>query len=166
MDGRLGVVSGSAWRSTARQLPVRLSVGAFFLDSSLSKLKADEATAEGLQQFAAATYPDLGKLPPQKFARLLAAGEMGIAATLLLPVVPAAVAGAALTAFACGTLGLYVRTPGMRKEGSLRPTEQGITLAKDIWLLGAGISLMVHGLTEQSGPAPTRHGSRRRMLRR
>ncbi|WP_406465833.1 hypothetical protein [Streptomyces sp. NBC_01622] len=62
--------------------------------------------------------------------------------------VPAAVAGAALTAFSAGTLGLYLRTPGMRREGSLRPTEQGIPLAKDVWMLGIGISLIIEGVTE------------------
>ncbi|MGH3599083.1 MAG: hypothetical protein ACRDQH_02200 [Pseudonocardiaceae bacterium] len=27
--------------------------------------------------------------------------------------------------------GLYLRTPGMRQQGSLRPTENGVALAKD-----------------------------------
>jgi hypothetical protein len=30
----------------------------------------------------------------------------------------------------------------MRQEGSLRPTEQGIPLAKDVWMVGAGLSLL------------------------
>ena len=134
--GRLVVASDSAWRSAARQLPLRLTVGAYFLNSGLSKREADQATAEGLQQFATATYPFLGKLDAQKFARLLSTGEIAVATALLLPVMPAAVAGAALTAFSCGTLGIYLHAPGMRQEGSLRPTEQGTVLAKDVWLLG------------------------------
>ncbi|CAL9353675.1 hypothetical protein [Streptomyces griseomycini] len=140
------MASASAWRSAARQLPLRLTVGTFFLNSGLSKRGADEATAEGLQQFAATTYPFLGKYDAQRFVRLLSAGEIAVAATLLVPVVPAAVAGAALTAFSVGTLGLYLRTPGMRQEGSLRPTEQGIALAKDAWILGVGLSLMAEGV--------------------
>ncbi|MFF8261442.1 hypothetical protein [Streptomyces virginiae] len=140
------MASCSAWGSVARQLPLRLTAGTFFLNSGLSKLRADETTAEGLQQFAAHTYPFLGKQDAQKFVRLLAAGEFAIAAALLVPVVPAAVAGAALTAFSVGTLGLYLRTPGMREEGSLRPTEQGIALAKDVWLLGIGVSLVADGV--------------------
>ncbi|MCX5174527.1 hypothetical protein [Streptomyces virginiae] len=135
-----------AWGSVARQLPLRLTAGTFFLNSALSKLRADEATAEGLQQFAATTYPFLGKQDAQKFVRLLSDGEFAIAAALLVPVVPATVAGAALTAFSVGTLGLYLRTPGMREEGSLRPTEQGIALAKDVWLLGIGVSLIADGV--------------------
>ncbi|GHE64359.1 hypothetical protein [Streptomyces vinaceus] len=54
----------------------------------------------------------------------------------------------ALTAFSVGTIGLYLRTPGMREEGSLRPTEQGIALAKDVWLLGVGVALIAEGMKE------------------
>ncbi|MFG2415295.1 MauE/DoxX family redox-associated membrane protein [Streptomyces goshikiensis] len=142
------MTSRSACRTTARQLPLRLTVGAFFLNSGLSKLHTDRAGAEGLQQFAATTYPFLGKLDAQRFAKLLAAGELAIAGALLVPVVPAVAAGAALTAFTAGLLGLYLRTPGMRREGSLLPTEQGTVLAKDLWLLGIGASLVIEGVTE------------------
>ena len=31
----------------------------------------------------------------------------------------------------------------MREPGGLRPTEQGIGLAKDIWLVGIGASLVL-----------------------
>ncbi|MFE5919260.1 hypothetical protein [Streptomyces sp. NPDC056468] len=160
------MASGSAWRSAARQLPLRLTVGAFFLNSGLSKRNADQATAERLQQFAAATYPFLGRLDAQKFARQLSDEEIAVAAALLLPVVPAAVAGTALTAFSCGTLGLYLRTPGMRQEGSLRPTEPGTVLAKDVWLLGIGIALIAEGVTCRRGPVAHARGLWCRMLRR
>ncbi|NUK37703.1 hypothetical protein HRW12_29080 [Streptomyces lunaelactis] len=142
------MASGSAWRSAARQLPLRLTVGSFFLNSGLSKRGADEATAERLQQFAVTTYPFLGRLDAQKFLRLLSAGEIAVATTLLVPVIPAAVAGVALSAFSVGTLGLYLNTPGMRREGSLRPTEQGTALAKDVWMLGIGVSLIAEGVKE------------------
>ncbi|HEY0447752.1 MAG TPA: hypothetical protein VGD70_01395, partial [Actinophytocola sp.] len=68
---------------------------------------------------------------------------------LLTPFVPTFVAGAALTAFSGGLLGLYLKTPGMRKEGSLAPTEQGLGIAKDSWLVGIGIGLMTRGLIER-----------------
>lgn len=61
---------------------------------------------------------------------------------------PPAVAGAALTGFSAGLLGLYLRTPGMRQEGSLAPTQDGTALAKDVWLVGAGLSLVVDALTD------------------
>jgi hypothetical protein len=33
----------------------------------------------------------------------------------------------------------------MRAEGSLRPTQQGLTVAKDVWMLGIGLSLVADG---------------------
>jgi hypothetical protein len=62
---------------------------------------------------------------------------------LIVPVVPGIVAGAGLTAFAGGTIGLYARTPGLRKPDSLRPTEGGTPIAKDIWLVGTGLGLII-----------------------
>jgi len=49
------MASRSAWRPAARQLPLRLTVGTFFLNSGLSKRGADRATVEGLHQFATIT---------------------------------------------------------------------------------------------------------------
>jgi hypothetical protein len=79
----------------------------------------------------------------------LATAEIVIGAALLTPFVPTFVAGAALTAFSGGLLGLYLKTPGMRKEGSLAPTQEGLSLAKDSWLVGIGIGLMTRGLIER-----------------
>ncbi len=87
-------------------------------------------------------------MKPQDFARLLAVGEIAAGTTLLLPVVPAGLAGLALTAFSGGLIGLYLRTPGMRMEGSLRPTQQGVPLAKDAWLVGIGNGLMLDSLAD------------------
>ena len=127
----------------AWQLPPRLITGAHFLNAGLSKRDADDATAGQLHGFASGTYPVLGKLDAKRFTGLLSAAEIAIGAALVVPVVPAWLAGAGLTAFALGTLGLYLRTPGMRQEGSLRPTQQGIPLAKDTWMVGIGLALMV-----------------------
>ena len=136
-------------KSMLRQLPMRLAAGAFMVNSGVGKLSADQAGAEQLQDFAAATYPFLGKLEPKQFARLLAVGEIASGAALLIPVVPAALAGLGLSAYAAGLIGLYLKTPGMRREGSLRPTEQGTVLAKDVWLLGIGLSLMLEDLLKR-----------------
>ncbi len=97
---------------------------------------------------ATGTYPFLGKLPPERFASLLSKSEIALGAILLAPFVPTVLAGAALTAFAGGLTGLYLRTPGMHDKGSLRPTQQGIPLAKDAWLLGIGVSLIADALTD------------------
>ena len=64
---------------------------------------------------------------------------------------PTAVAGAALTGFSGGLLGLYLRTPGMRKPGSLAPTQDGLAIAKDSWLLGIGVGLLTRGTVDR-GP--------------
>ncbi|MGI8450740.1 MAG: hypothetical protein ACR2MP_26895 [Streptosporangiaceae bacterium] len=135
--------------SFIRDMPARVTAGAFILNSGLSKLSADEQTATGLHQMATGAYPFLGKMKPQDFARLLAVGEVAVGSALLLPVVPSGVAGALLTGFSGGLLGLYIKIPGMRQEGSLRPTQQGIPLAKDVWLLGIGASLLLSDLTER-----------------
>ena len=73
---------------------------------------------------------------------------------------PTAVAGAALTAFSGGLLGLYLRTPGMRKPGSLAPTEQGLPIAKDSWLLGIGIGLLTRGTVDRE-PRRVRKAARK-----
>jgi hypothetical protein len=135
-------------RKKVRQLPLRLSAGGYVLNSGLSKWNADEVTAKELQGFAAGTYPFVAKLDPQVFVKALSAIEMAVGAAVFLPFVPSLVAGAALTAFSGALLGLYLRTPGMHEEESLRPTQQGIPLAKDIWLAGIGASLLIDGLVK------------------
>jgi hypothetical protein len=131
-----------------RQLPVRIATGAFMLYSGSQKLSADEETAAGLHGFATGTYPFLGKLKPKDFARLLGATEIALGTALIVPAVPAALAGAGLAAFSGGLLGLYARTPGMRKQGTPFPTEQGTILAKDSWLMGIALGLIIDDLTD------------------
>jgi hypothetical protein len=131
----------------ARHLPPRIAAGAFILNAGIGKLSADEQAAARLHGMAAGTYPFLNKLKPADFARLLAVSEIALGSALLLPVVPAWAAGAGLAAFSGGLLGLYARTPGMRKEGSPLPTQQGTPLAKDVWLAGIGLGLVIDDLT-------------------
>jgi hypothetical protein len=133
----------------ARRLPGRLAAGAFVLNAGVGKWSADEETAARLHGLAVGTYPFLAKMKPADFARLLAVSEMALGAALLLPVVPTGLAGAGLTAFSGGLLGMYVRTPGMRREGSLRPTQQGTALAKDVWMLAIGVGLTADALTSR-----------------
>ena len=135
---------------TLSEIAPRISAGAFILNSGLGKRGADAETAAGIHGFAAGTYPFLKSIPPQQFAKGLATSEIVLGALLLTPFVPTAVAGAALTAFSGGLLGLYLRTPGMRKPGSLAPTEQGLSIAKDSWLLGIGIGLLTRGLIDRT----------------
>jgi hypothetical protein len=140
---------------TLSEIAPRLSAGAFILNSGLGKRGTDAEAAAGMHGFAAGTYPFLKNLEPQQFARTLSTAEIAVGALLLAPFVPTAVAGAALTAFSGGLLGLYLKTPGMRKPGSLAPTEQGLAVAKDSWLLGIGIGLLVRGTVDR-GPRRVR----------
>jgi hypothetical protein len=132
-------------------LPPRIAAGAFILNSGVGKLSADDETAAGLHGFAVGAYPFLAKLKPRDFVRLLAVTEITLGAALVVPIVPSALAGAGLTAFSGALLGLYARTPGMRKEGTPFPTQQGIALAKDAWMLGIGLGLVIDDLTDGPG---------------
>jgi hypothetical protein len=125
------------------QLPPRLAAGAFILNSGLGKRKADKETAATVHGMAATTYPFLRSQDSEQFTRRLSQFEIAVGAALLIPVVPSLIAGAALSAFAAGLLGMYLKTPGMRQEGSLRPTPQGTAIAKDVWLLGIGAGLVL-----------------------
>ena len=128
-------------------LPPRIAAGAFILNSGVGKWSADEETAAQLHGFASGAYPFLAKLKPKDFVRLLSVTEITLGAALLVPVIPSALVGAGLTAFSGGLLGLYARTPGMRKDGTPFPTQQGIALAKDAWMLGIGLGLVIDDLT-------------------
>ena len=129
-------------------LPPRIAAGAFILNSGVGKWSADEETAAQLHGFAVGAYPFLAKLKPKDFVRLLSVTEITLGAALLVPVIPSALVGAGLTAFSGGLLGLYARTPGMRKDGTPFPTQQGIALAKDAWMLGIGLGLVIDDLID------------------
>jgi hypothetical protein len=134
---------------TLSEIAPRISAGAFILNSGLGKRNVPDEAAAGMHGFAAGTYPFLKSVPPQQFVKLLSTSEIILGAALLTPFVPTAVAGAALTVFSGGLFGLYLKTPGMRKEGTVFPTEQGLALAKDSWLVGIGIGLFTRGLMER-----------------
>jgi hypothetical protein len=137
-------MSFKAWH-----LPVRLATGAYILNSGLSKRNADKETAEQLHGFAVTAFPQFEETPPDQFVKMLSAGEIAVGGALLSPFVPTGVAGLALSGFA-GLLGrLYWRAPGTHEEGSLRPTPQGVPLAKDSWMLGIGAALVLDALADR-----------------
>lgn len=129
-----------------RRAPMRIAAGAFILNTGLGKLKGDEATAKAIHGMASGAYPVLGNIEPKPFLKLVGAGETVLGAALLLPIVPAKLAGAGLAGFAGSLLGMWWRTPGMHAEGSPRPTQQGTAVAKDSWLLGIGAGLLMDDL--------------------
>ena len=145
-------------------LPIRLATGAFILNSGIGKLNADEGTAEFLHGSAASSYPALFKdMKPQDFAQLLAYGEIALGTALLAPVVSSTVAGAALTGFGAGMMGMYLQTPSMTMDDGIRPSQEGTAVAKDVWLVGAGLTLLSQGIT---GAAKSGVKSSRKAIRK
>lgn len=131
-----------------RNLPTRLTTGAFILHSGLEKWKAGPEAAEGMHGMAAQSFPVLNKVSPPTFLKLLAIGEMTTGALLLAPMVSPVKAGVVLTGFSGALVTMYARTPGMRQPGSIWPTPEGIGLSKDVWMTGIGTGLVIGGLTD------------------
>lgn len=127
--------------------PLRAAIGAFVLNSGLSKRSLEGEAAEGVHGMAVGAIPALKRIEPARFARLLSGTEIALGTALLLPVIPSALAGAGLAGFGAGLMRLYWATPGMHEPGDPRPTQQGVPVAKDVWLVGAGLTLMLDGLT-------------------
>jgi hypothetical protein len=128
-------------------IPLRVVTGAYILHTGLDKWSADEDRAKRVHAMAAGTYPVFASMPPTRFLKLLAAGEIATGTALLTPMVSTAKAGAALTGFSGALVGLYAKAPGMRKPGSVWPTPQGTAVSKDVWLLGIGLALLADALT-------------------
>ena len=67
-------------------------------------------------------------------------------------------AGLGLGAFGGSLTRLYLRAPGTRREGSIAPSQQGIGLVKDSWMLAIGSALVLDAVFGSSG----RRGRKRR----
>ena len=147
-------------------IPLRVATGAFILNAGIGKLSADEGTAQFLHGAAAATYPALFKdMEATKFARLLALSEIGVATALLAPMVPATVAGAALTGFGASLMGLYFKTPSMTLDDGIRPSQEGTAIAKDVWMVGAGLTLLSQGIASATQSAVKTSNQKRPFVR-
>ncbi|MGW9316703.1 hypothetical protein ACWGSB_30700 [Streptomyces albidoflavus] len=125
----------------AWQVPLRLVTGAFILHSGMEKWDGPDEQAQGVHGMARQTFPFLENINAPRFLKLLAAGEIALGAALLTPMIPTRLAGAALTGFAGSLMAVYAQTPGLRKEGSVWPTPDGIGVSKDSWLLAIGLAL-------------------------
>lgn len=128
---------------------LRVPTGAFILNSGIGKLGLKGEAAEGLQGFAATGIPALGKLDPDTFGKFISYSEIGVGASLLAPFVPNKLAGAAVAAFGSGLLTLYFNNDNMTEEDGIRPSEDGIAIAKDSWLVGVGAALIALGSTKK-----------------
>lgn len=132
-----------SWR-----LPLRAATGVFVLNSGLNKRGSQGKAAEGLHGFASTAYPFLQSWDPEQFVQRLSTAEIALGSALLTPLVPAKLAGLGLAAFAGGLNYLYWKAPGLRQEGSLRPTEDGLAVAKDVWMTAIGLALLISSLEE------------------
>jgi hypothetical protein len=139
--------------AAVRRVPLRLATGAYIVNSGVDQLGVDDETAGQLHEMATGTYPFLAKVDPRMFTKALAVGELAVGGLLLTPLVSARLAGLALTGFGCGLVGLYARTPGLRREWSVFPTELGLGAAKDTWLVAIGVSLLADAVLAGDGPA-------------
>ena len=125
-------------------VPVRLATGAVIVDQGLQKLGADEDTAKWLHGQAANAFPQFADMDPKDFVQLLSASEIALGAALLgIGFVPSSLAGLALGAFGGSLVRLYLKSPGTRREGSIAPSQRGVGLAKDSWMLAIGAALVL-----------------------
>lgn len=125
---------------------LRVIPGAFILNSGIGKVGMPAEASEGMQQFAATGMPAVRRIPSDKFGSVLGWSEAAVGGVLLAPFVPNFVAGGALTAFSAGLLSLYFADPDNREDDGIRPSSQGLPLAKDSWLLAIGVALAASAL--------------------
>jgi len=116
--------------------------GAFVLNSGLSKRNMPTEAAQGLQAYAATGVPAVTKMSPDTFGKFVSYSEMGIGAALLTPLVPRKVAGAALGTFSAGLLSMYFRNPDMTESDGIRPSQEGMSLAKDAFMAAIAGALL------------------------
>lgn len=128
-----------------RDVPGRMTTGVYVFHTGLEKWSADEERAAGVHGMAKGAYPFLDGIPASQFIKLLAAGEMATGAALLNPFVSNQLAGLALTGFSGALLGMYWRTESLHQPGSPWPTQAGIAVSKDVWMLGIGLGLLLSG---------------------
>lgn len=128
--------------SSISNLALRAIPGAFVLNSGLNKLGMDKDTAAYLQGEAAKGVPMVADMDAEQFGKLLTYGEISVGAALLLPFVPNRIAGLALGAFSAGLLSVYLKDPSKTEDDGIRPSQDGIPLAKDSWMAAIAIALI------------------------
>jgi uncharacterized membrane protein YphA (DoxX/SURF4 family) len=141
-----------------RDVPTRVSTGAYILHSGMEKWSGDDERAAAIHGFASGAFPKLKEIPPTQFLKLLSVSEIAIGSALLSPLTSGPVAGAALCGFSGSLLALYWRTEHLHEPNSPWPTQAGIAISKDIWMFGIGAGLILGGLS--SGRRSSKRKSR------
>lgn len=68
---------------------------------------------------------------------------------LLAPIVPTWLAAAGLTGFSASLMRVYLKTPGLTQDDGIRPAPAGMGIARDIFMLGSGLGLLIDELTDR-----------------
>ena len=129
-------------------VPLRVTTGAFLLDEGLGTRTLVRERTDGVQPMAEGVAAQVPQVQPAAVSKALTAGEVALGAVMLAPFVSPVVAGVALTAFSGALLRTWWMTPGTHEPGSIKPTRDGAAVAKDLWLMGAGLALVADGLTD------------------
>lgn len=130
-------------------VPPRLACGVFILNTGVSKRSLDLDGATGLRDQAAIVFPVLKKMDPVHFGKALSTFEIVLGAALLVPVVPTWVAAAGLSGFSAALMGVYFKTPGMTLQDGVRPAPAGMGIARDVFMLGSGLGLVIEEFTSR-----------------
>lgn len=136
-----------------RNVPMRLATGAFILNSGIEKWSGGREQAEAVHGMASNAFGVVKDIDPTLFLRGLSVGEVALGAALLSPTVSSVRAGVALTAFSGGLLAVYLKTPALRKPNSVRPSQAGLGVSKDVWMFSIGLGLVLGGAREKAGDA-------------
>ncbi len=115
----------------------------------LTKRSLDVEGATGLRDQAANAFPVLKRVDPVLFGKLLSGGEILLGAALIAPVVPTWAAAAGLAGFSGALMRVYLKTPGMTREDGIRPAPAGMGIARDVFMLGSALGLLVEELTSR-----------------
>ena len=138
-------------------IPLRLTTGAFILNAGYGKRNLDEDSAAGLQAMAARVIPAVSRIKPETFGKLLSYSEMTLGAALLAPFLPSRLVGVGLGIFSGSMLAMYRKTPGMTEADGIRPSQKGTPLAKDVWMFGIAVALVLDR-KRKPGSAPQLKG--------
>jgi hypothetical protein len=134
-------------------IPLRLTTGAFILNAGFGKRNLDEDSSAGLQAMAARVIPPVRRIEPKVFGKVVSYSEMALGAALLTPFLPSRLVGAGLGIFSGSLLAMYLRTPGMTEADGIRPSQKGTAMAKDVWMFGIAVALVLDPKRKSGEPA-------------
>lgn len=121
---------------------LRLVSGSYILNSGIGKLRLPVESAQEIQTMVSNAVPQVQKMEPAVFGKALAMGEIVVGSALLTPFIPSRLAGLGLGAFAAGLVATYLKTPGMTESDGVRPTPNGVHMAKDLLFAGIAVALV------------------------